>query len=269
MASLTNDASNASTTKPKAMKANGTHAARKGHAATSLLEERRAVAKHQLSEKAHPHQSQILDFLHHKWFDRVMTFLLIADILLVVGGNLLASEAAGLFIKAYETCHDRARTLERLLECPEQSRSFHEAEKYEHWEHDLTIASVSILSVFLLENAATIVALGRHFFWNRYYVIDLVAVLVSLGFELSEVLQMGGRMFQSPRFLVLARGWRFFRIAHGVMTYDEEGHERHEDDHEADEEGRQNDEKDLEIQQIHKIPEQACQYGASSAPASI
>ena len=81
--------------------------------------------------------------------------------------------------------------------------------------------SIVILFIFLIENIATLVAVGLHaFFTNLFYVADLIVVVVSLSIEIwvnaahatneSIVAEVVG-------LIVFVRLWRFVRIAHGEL----------------------------------------------------
>lgn len=114
-----------------------------------------------------------------------------------------------------------------------------DAHKHEtvHTVHEaLYISSVSILSAFAIELLLLLGALDLQFFHNLLYVIDFLVVYASLALEVSlhNLSTAGGELAGA---LVLARIWRFMRIAHGLATVTHEAqHVTHETHHEAHEE---------------------------------
>lgn len=88
---------------------------------------------------------------------------------------------------------------------------------------ELALASIScaILFIFLVENLLMVAALGWAFFTHMFFVLDLAVVSISLGLELwaiavSQLAQVEAYL----GLLILARMWRFFRVAHGVFFLD-------------------------------------------------
>ena len=98
-----------------------------------------------------------------------------------------------------------------------------------HTVHEaLYISSVTILSAFALELLLLLVALDLQFFHNLLYILDFFVVYASLALEvaLHNVNTTGGDLAGA---LVLARVWRFMRVAHGLATVTHEaGHVTHE-----------------------------------------
>jgi hypothetical protein len=87
----------------------------------------------------------------------------------------------------------------------------------------LFVTSVCILSSFAIELVALFIALGLPFCRNPLYLVDAVVVLTTLALEISLRATPAGTL---PGMLILARLWRFLRIAHGVVvsTHETEHH---------------------------------------------
>lgn len=96
-----------------------------------------------------------------------------------------------------------------------------------HTAHVALLAvSISILSLFAVELVALLVALGGAFCRNPLYVLDFIVVIASLTLEITLFATPAGDMWHM---LVLARLWRFLRIAHGVgASTVESQHHKHE-----------------------------------------
>ena len=87
-----------------------------------------------------------------------------------------------------------------------------------HTAHTALFAcSVAILSAFQLELLSLLAALGLSFFRNPLYAIDLLVVATSLCLELV-LKSLSNALSELGGLLVVARVWRFLRIAHGLMT---------------------------------------------------
>lgn len=82
--------------------------------------------------------------------------------------------------------------------------------------------SVGILAVFEMELILLFVALDVQFFHNLLYVIDLFVVTSSLALELVLKVTSFGDL---AGLLILARLWRFMRVAHGMATVTHEAKE--------------------------------------------
>jgi len=98
------------------------------------------------------------------------------------------------------------------------NHDIHTAEKY------LTWASIGILVIFLLEQFLLISDMGKHYL-HPMFILDFAVISSSLAIELIVTnLAIGG-------LIVLARTWRFARIAHGVFIGKDEVEEINEEGH--------------------------------------
>ena len=75
--------------------------------------------------------------------------------------------------------------------------------------------SLAILCVFWIEQILTMYIEGlSHYFTHVGFVVDFFVLSVSIGFEVAQISgTLGGA---NVGWLVLARVWRFARVAHGV-----------------------------------------------------
>jgi hypothetical protein len=71
--------------------------------------------------------------------------------------------------------------------------------------------SVTILIVLSVQILALIACYGKHFFRSKFYVLDMVVVFLSLGFELF-LNVTGGSL------VTVLRAWRVLRIVHGLAS---------------------------------------------------
>jgi hypothetical protein len=85
-------------------------------------------------------------------------------------------------------------------------------------EHVFHIASLTILSLFLLEHLTLIFAFGRSYFTHVGYIVDLVVITASLALELLLTTDALG-------LIIIVRLWRVVRIVHGV--FEEVKHKLH------------------------------------------
>jgi len=99
-----------------------------------------------------------------------------------------------------------------------------------HQLHDaLYIISVTILSAFALELLLLFAALDRQFFHNLLYLVDALVVSSSLSLEIVLKTTPAGELSHA---LILARLWRFMRVAHGLVVSSTEAGEVGEGGHE-------------------------------------
>mmetsp|Transcript_856 Transcript_856/g.1574 ORF Transcript_856/g.1574 Transcript_856/m.1574 type:complete len:597 (+) Transcript_856:390-2180(+) len=90
---------------------------------------------------------------------------------------------------------------------------------YHHW---LSVMSISILWIFATQVGMLMIIYGLDFFKNMWYVLDLIVVAGALILELA-IKVTGGPLF------TLLLSWRFFRVAHGLLTSMELTHKREHD----------------------------------------
>jgi len=179
-------------------------------------------------------------FLAAKWLQVLMVTLLIIDMILVIVSLELQIMSQNALIQEYKRCYGQYNNvfavppglnngLNNPVNLPVCVPDTHKAHNYHHVEQILAWFSVSILVVFLVENLLHIILLGLDYFQDFFYVLDLTVVTLSLILELVFLIDLipgatvGG-------LLVIARTWRFARIAHGFYFLeheDEHSHSRH------------------------------------------
>eukprot|EP00121_Abeoforma_whisleri_P000475 Awhi_evm1s416 len=161
------------------------------------------------SDHRYTWRNKLLHFLHNKWVHYFLMFLLFLDVILVIAGIAVEIEFLDTEI------HDLELLLEELIENPDEAATIEEEIsevgnlRLEEAEEGLAYASLAILFVFLLENILLMIGLGHRFFLSFFHVFDFGIVVASIVLEF--ILQ------DSPEggLLILARTWRFARIAHG------------------------------------------------------
>jgi hypothetical protein len=95
---------------------------------------------------------------------------------------------------------------------PEKYPRVHEA------EDAFFIITITILSIFLLENIVQIVVLSPQvYFRHLFYVLDFFIITVSIGLEVTFRVQNEEALQSLVGLLVVGRVWRFVRISHGLI----------------------------------------------------
>lgn len=170
----------------------------------------------------HGWRGSLNSMLHGSKVHHALNILLLCDLAALMCGMILelhyVESERDDFKDALINCVQN-RTL-----CPDLNHMGHYGHHSLHeWCHLTEYLSVAILGVFLLENLGLIVANGCQFFKNPWHVLDIVVVVVSLAFELREMIPGADDEGdgEAVGLLVLARSWRFIRIGHGVHEMDE------------------------------------------------
>jgi hypothetical protein len=189
-----------------------------------------------------------LHVVHSRWVQRTLVILLFVDIIALVIELLLDTE--------FPRCAVVQRHAICVANGTESTSSAHELVRRSadvevppaapglvvfclphpdavHGAHlALTVISMVILSLFMLELIVLIVCLGpKRFFKHVLYDVDLLIISVSLALEITVIVGVNPLQNQEVEtivvLLLLARMWRFARIIHSVFleTYDFE-HER-------------------------------------------
>mmetsp|Transcript_19745 Transcript_19745/g.35090 ORF Transcript_19745/g.35090 Transcript_19745/m.35090 type:complete len:339 (+) Transcript_19745:61-1077(+) len=133
-----------------------------------------------------PWQTKIIDFLHGDAVHRFLTGCLVLDICIVMATIQLTLEISAMQGNSYHMCIESFAKGPAWVDaaCATSSEAYQMAEVYEEVEFVLGCVSLGILLIFLIENALLIVATGRRFFHSFFFVLDLVAVLISLASEI-------------------------------------------------------------------------------------
>jgi len=123
-----------------------------------------------------------------------------------------------------------------------------------HWAGlIIKCTSLSILTVFQIENCTILFALQEQFFWHLGHKIDFVVIPLSIVMETQVEADVGG-------LLVILRFWRLIRVAHGVW----EGNQK--------KKGGEEEEEDAEIpehlREHYADAEKAIKEGKSSKDAA-
>ena len=127
-------------------------------------------------------REQLGDFLESKWAQRFILFLLAVDVIIVV--------------------------VELLIDLDVIHMDHHR----EHEVHEaLHATSITILAIFLAEQAGLLIAFGLLYFTHIGYVVDLIVIVTSLALELSVDSDTAG-------LIIILRFWRIVRIVHGVYV---------------------------------------------------
>ena len=180
----------------------------------------------------HSWRVDIIHFLHQRAIHTAATVLLCLDLLIVmislelqVQIGRLEREAMEHCLHEYETGHAVPLPLlnstcnpSGLHDCdPHETPAYHQAELLHKVEMGLAIVSCVILSLFLMENIAMMVALRLSYFRHFFFVLDFVVVSISLGLELWAIIASQLEDVEVVLgILIIARMWRFFRVAHGL-----------------------------------------------------
>ena len=177
-----------------------------------------------------------------------LIFLLLIDVILVMGGLQIKIEVVALQGMAIGSCFSTAleanfshsqdhhfHGLERGLECVREQSTYEVAEALEGVDFVFVILSIIILSIFLIENILFIVAFRCNYFKIIFFPLDLLVVLLSLGTEFLSLFNPSLEDIENPlqtlgpnssmsngaispliAVLILGRFWRFIRIGHAV-----------------------------------------------------
>ena len=198
------------------------------------------------------------DLLDHllsaKWFQLLMVVLLILDMILVIAGLELQILSQTAMIDEYKRCFQQYNHvfavppgLNNSLNNPENipvcMPDSHMAHTYHHIEQMLAWFSVTILVIFLVENLLHIMLLGLDYFQDVFYVLDLTVVTLSLTLELIFLIDIVPAA-TAGGLLVIARTWRFARIAHGFYFLE------HEEEHNASHHGSKKADDKKETQKV-------------------
>lgn len=193
----------------------------------------------------------LVKFLFSKPLHWFLIVLLCLDVLLVITGLQLKIEVASLEGTAIASCLGLAipsgdaeyvevqhtfLTIEEAKVCVEEKPEHKTAVTLEEIDHIFTIASISILVIFLVENIMFMFAFHLSYFKIIYFPFDLFVVLVSMASEIlaivhhskdepdvntttslgtaSSLYREGGSPVAA--LLIMGRFWRFARIGHAV-----------------------------------------------------
>ncbi|CAJ1328941.1 unnamed protein product [Effrenium voratum] len=88
-------------------------------------------------------------------------------------------------------------------------------------EVGLARVSIGILVMFMLENLALFIGVGKAICGDFFYMLDVAVVSISLLLELWATIE-AREQAMAFGLLVTARVWRFFRVAHGVYFLEHE-----------------------------------------------
>lgn len=193
----------------------------------------------------------LVKFLFSKPLHWFLIVLLCLDVLLVITGLQLKIEVASLEGIAIASCLGLAipsgnvsgnvevqhtfLTVDEAKECIEENPEHKTAVVLEGIDHIFTIASISILVIFLVENIMFMFAFHLSYFKIIYFPFDLFVVLVSMATEILDIvhhdkddtdvnttassgtassLYRGGSPVAA--LLIIGRFWRFELIGHAV-----------------------------------------------------
>jgi hypothetical protein len=190
----------------------------------------------------HGHESwrlKCLQFIHHAWFQRMMMCLLLLDVLVLFTELFLLAlypQCNLVERDCIACCPENSSGSERWLvgggdkeseeicepgystDLGEPSCDPHKWERVHKAELGFYGITISILSLFLLENLVELAALGpRVFFKQFWFVADLFIVSISLLLELVFHFAREAAKETLGGFLVFFRLWRFLRISHGLV----------------------------------------------------
>jgi len=216
-----------------------------GRPAKEQPEGKGAVEGAEEEEVKHHWRRRLLHFLHIRWVHTTMTALLILDLITVVTSLELQiqssqkkGQAKSICLHEYETGHAMPTYMENNTTCnPDglhacdytEQEPYHMAHTLHSAELGLAYTSIAILSTFLLENLAMVAALGWNFFRHFFFVLDIVVVAVSLALEIVAVASAHLELTVG-NILIVARMWRFFRVAHGIYFLEHSEEAAHEVD---------------------------------------
>lgn len=200
-------------------------------------------------------RAALVRFLFSKGLHYGLVFLLIVDVILVMGGLQIKIEVLALQGMAIGACfgsslesnsslsehrhghghHFTFHGLESGMECVREQPTFETAESLEQVDFVFVILSIIILSIFLTENILFIVAFRWNYFKIIFFPLDLVVVLLSMATECLSLFSPWLEDVENPlqtlgenssmsnggispliAVLILGRFWRFIRIGHAV-----------------------------------------------------
>jgi len=170
------------------------------------------------THETHGWRGSVNSALHGDRAHKILNSLLILDLLALIVGMILELQYIegdrDAMLVAFKKCVANSKL------CPDPSHMGHYGDHMLHELVEITeYASMSILAIFFLENMMLVLANGTEFFMNPWHALDLIVVVVSLGFELEGMFgnnEAGGAV----GLLVIARSWRFIRIGHGIHEMD-------------------------------------------------
>lgn len=195
----------------------------------------------------------LVRFLFSKGLHYGLVFLLVIDVILVMGGLQIKIEVLALQGMAIGACfssalgsnsslsehshghHFNFHGLEGGMECVKEQPTYETAESLEHVDFVFVILSIIILSIFLAENILFIVAFRWNYFKIIFFPLDLVVVVLSMATECLSLTSPWLEDVENPlrtlgenssmsnggispliAVLILGRFWRFIRIGHAV-----------------------------------------------------
>mmetsp|Transcript_81382 Transcript_81382/g.143646 ORF Transcript_81382/g.143646 Transcript_81382/m.143646 type:complete len:342 (-) Transcript_81382:39-1064(-) len=206
-------------------------------------------------------QIDVIEWLHKDATCNFFLCMLVLDCLCVIVMLQLQMESQASLAKGFEACYTEMVAAGSFIDkCADISPPMRLAKNLERVRIGLAWASTGIIFVFLVENILLILCTGFRFFTVPFYVLDLVAIIMSFATEItflmaaytrpamdppspefeveddgdgnqtSQVVTQGVRMavsgaHSSMAVLILlpvvGRFWRFFRIMHAVYSFNE------------------------------------------------
>ena len=192
-------------------------------------------------------RAALVRFLFSKCLHYGLIFLLLIDVILVMGGLQIKIEVVALQGMAIGSCYSTAleansssqehhfHGLESGMECVREQSTYEFAEALEDVDFVFIILSIIILSIFLAENILFILAFRWNYFKIIFFPLDLFVVLLSLFTEFLSLFGPSLGDIENPlrtlgpnssmsngaispliAVLILGRFWRFIRIGHAV-----------------------------------------------------
>lgn len=137
-------------------------------------------------------RAALVRFLFSKCLHYGLIFLLLIDVILVMGGLQIKIEVVALQGMAIGSCYSTAleansssqehhfHGLESGMECVREQSTYEFAEALEDVDFVFSILSIIILSIFLAENILFILAFRWNYFKIIFFPLDLFVVLLSL-----------------------------------------------------------------------------------------
>ena len=188
-------------------------------------------------------QAKALNFLHRRTVQYVMMGLLLLDVLVLFLDLFLLAEYPSCSIierDAVSCCpasaeeaqgnrmvrllSEAAGEEEELCLAPTEVGLYPAGCNPERWPHVHTAeevffgVTITILSVFLLENLVQIVVLTPQVYFRQvFYVLDFFIITVSIALEVTFQVHDDEALQNLVGLLVLGRVWRFVRISHGLI----------------------------------------------------
>eukprot|EP00040_Diaphanoeca_grandis_P026039 m.145174 g.145174 ORF g.145174 m.145174 type:complete len:217 (-) comp30423_c0_seq3:149-799(-) len=150
-------------------------------------------------------QGVLLYYLEHTYTKISLVLLLVFDLLLVIIGSAIEIQVLD------------AKLADLEVQCIEAKGRFGEEEFELAGDPSLELAhqlsellSLYILFLFLMESILQFVARGRSYFKEKSIMFDAVIVIASIALEI----QYEGN--SNAGLIILARLWRYIRLAHGA-----------------------------------------------------